>query len=188
MDIILVHAASKHPIHIQDNASVDELKKIVTEKTMIPSFKQKLIYKGVAISKDDSKVLKDFKIKSNAKIMVIGQKHDPEEEGILKNLDMIEKRIEKIEVNFADLKCNIDSVQKGFMEKTLLSKSIESLNKTLLRYTEDGMQIMESLDGIQIDENFKDARTKKKNLIKKIQALLDKCDIVADKLSSINEE
>nr|XP_039259520.1 BAG family molecular chaperone regulator 1-like [Styela clava] len=186
MDLILVHGATKHLVHVEDDSTVDELMTLVTEKTQIPNFNQKLIYKGVAISKDNVKLLKEFKIKNNSKIMVIGQRHDPEEESILKKLAETEKTVEKMNSSIAKLNSDIDSVKKGFMEKSLLSKSIERLQKILLKYTEDGMQAMEFLDGMKIDEKFKDARLKKKSLINKIQTILDKCDIISDNLSTAN--
>lgn len=183
----MTHGSAKHKINIEPSASVQDLMEIVDERTQIPAFNQKLIYKGLSLTKDVGTLLHELGVKNNSKIMVIGQKHDPAEEAILKKMQSVQKSAKDIQEHVTDLRLNLDSVKKGFLEKPLVEKSAEQLKKRLLSCTEKGMKCIEVLDEIELHERHKDARTKRKKIIDEIQSILDDCDKLADEIKSMVE-
>lgn len=185
MDLTLVHGSAKHKIDVESTASVEDLMEIVDRTTQIPTFNQKLIYKGISLKKDTGMSLHELGVKNNSKIMVIGQKHDPAEEAILKKMQGLQKSANDIREHVKDLRLNLDSVKKGFLEKSLVEKSAEQLKKRLLSCTEKGMKSIEVLDEIELHERHKDARAKRKQIINEIQAILDDCDKLADEIKSL---
>lgn len=185
MDITLVQGATKHQIHIEGGMTVQELMELVENVTAIPTFKQKLIYKGISISKDPDKLVDAFQIRDKSKLMVIGQRHDPEEEEALKILEKMNKTALTQQGVLKDLQDHLDSVKKGFVEGKNKETTIELLQKQILKCTENTMKHVESLDELNIGENFKDARNKRKQIIKRFQLILDGCDKLAEDVSQV---
>lgn len=179
-----MQSTSKKCVKAEQCSTVHDLMKLVEEQTEIPLYNQKLIFKGNNIVKEPTKTLADVGIKEKSKIMVIGQRHDPREEELLKSLEDTHKSIDQLSKKFKAILSDIDGMKKGFLEESFRIQFEEKVKKNLLRCTEAGMKAIESLDAIMIEEKFVDAKNKKKSLINRIQCLLDECDNTTEDLVS----
>lgn len=186
MDLLLVQGTSKTNVQVDESYTVADFMQLVEKETQIPAYSQKLVFKGSNIVKEPQKKLHELGIKSRAKIMVIGQSYNPEEAEILKRLQDTDKSIDKMLKNYEEIFSDIEGMKKGYLEESFLPQFVEKVKKNLLRCTETGMKTIELLDSMSIQENFKSARERKKQLIKRIQSLLDDCDKTADELATSN--
>ncbi|CAH1240370.1 BAG family molecular chaperone regulator 1-like [Branchiostoma lanceolatum] len=182
MKLLIVHGSQKHNIDVcvpEDEGNqalrVEHLALAAWKTTGVPVQNQRLIYKGKSL-KDPEKTLQEMGLKDGAKVMMIGKKHNPEEEAELKSLEEVDKAQEAVEKKLTGMSEELEGMEKGFLEESLMTESLPKLEKRLGLSTEELMKMLERLDSTIIHESHIDAKKKRKSVVQRIQVLLDRCD------------
>ncbi|CAK8695991.1 unnamed protein product [Clavelina lepadiformis] len=176
MELTISVGATRHKVTASLEATVQELMHIVEDKSEIPEHRQKLIFKGVTLTKDPDKLLSKSGIKSGSKIMVVGKRYNPDEEEALNKFQSIERDVSKTGQLIADIEKHVDSILKGFMDQKHKAEAFQKIEKEILAHSHSLMKHLENIDSMTIVSDFKDARIKRKVVVDKIQKHLDKCD------------
>ncbi|XP_057646531.1 BAG family molecular chaperone regulator 1 [Chionomys nivalis] len=156
---------------------VQDLAQLVEEATGVPLPFQKLIFKGKSL-KEMETPLSALGIQNGCRVMLIGEKSNPEEEVELKKLKDLEVSVEKTAYHLEDLNKELFGIQQGFLAKELQAEALCKLDRKVKATIEQFMKILEEIDTMVLPENFKDSRLKRKNLVKKVQVFLAECDTV----------
>lgn len=156
---------------------VQDLAQLVEEATGVPLPFQKLIFKGKSL-KEPGTPLSALGIQNGCRVMLIGEKNNPEEEIELKKLKDLEVSVEKTANHLEELNKELIGIQKGFLPKELQAEALGKLDRKVKATIEQFMKILEEIDTMVLPENFKDSRLKRKNLVKKVQVFLAECDTV----------
>ncbi|XP_042126927.2 BAG family molecular chaperone regulator 1 isoform X2 [Peromyscus maniculatus bairdii] len=117
-------------------------------------------------------------IQDGCRVMLIGEKSNPEEEVELKKLKDLEVSVEKTANHLEELNKELSGIQQGFLAKELQAEALCKLDRKVKATIEQFMKILEEIDTMVLPENFKDSRLKRKNLVKKVQVFLAECDTV----------
>lgn len=156
---------------------VQDLAQLAEEATGVPLPFQKLIFKGKSL-KEMETPLSVLGIQNGCRVMLIGEKSNPEEEVELKKLKDLEVSVEKTAYHLEDLNKELSGIQQGFLAKELQAEALCKLDRKVKATIEQFMKILEEIDTMVLPENFKDSRLKRKNLVKKVQVFLAECDTV----------
>lgn len=156
---------------------VQDLAQLVEEATGVPLPFQKLIFKGKSL-KEMETPLSALGIQNGCRVMLIGEKSNPEEEVELKKLKDLEVSVEKTAHHLEDLTKELSGIQQGFLAKELQAEALCKLDRKVKATIEQFMKILEEIDTMVLPENFKDSRLKRKNLVKRVQVFLAECDTV----------
>lgn len=113
--------------------------------------------------------------------MVINRENNIDEQKVFSRLGEIDRKVEVIILKIDFLLPQLDSVLKGFNDESS-SKIFDSIKKKLLNASENLMKHLESVDSIEVDENFQAARIRRKSLVVKINKCLDRCDRELEKI------
>ena len=176
MDLTILVGAKKHVISVGEENSVNALMETVEEKTQIKQLNQKLIFKGVTLTKEPDKLLTDFGIKNGSKIMVIGKKYDSEEEAALNIFRNIEIDIAKLSKVTDDNQKQAQSILNGFLQKQYREEAFEKIRKELQKISLTLMKYLEVIDSMTLSPDFTNAKSKRKSVVVKLQALMDQCE------------
>lgn len=174
--VTLMHKTTQIKVSLSTEENVGKLMKMVESKTKIPETNQKLLFKGICISKTPEKLLKELKIKNGNKVMVIGQVFHPEEEKVINKLQEIEKQVETVKTTITEITETFESIKKGFITDNLKKEALLKISKHSTLCIEKLMKNLEKIDALTINSAYENARTKRKQLVKNLQPLLDKCD------------
>ena len=180
MELTILVGAKKHVLTLGESCIVRELMETVAEKSQIKEINQKLIFKGVTLTKEPDKLLSEFGIKSGSKIMVIGKRYDSEEEAALITFQDMEKSVTKITRHMEDLKKQSDSVLNGFLQKQYKTEALEKINKEIQQFLFTLTKHLETIDSMTLSVDFKDAKIKRKSVVDKIQDAMDKCEATSE--------
>lgn len=156
---------------------VQDLAQLVEEATGVPLPFQKLIFKGKSL-KEMEAPLSALGMQNGCRVMLIGEKNNPEEEVELKKLKDLEVSAEKTANHLEELNKELSGIQQGFLAKELQAEALSKLDRKVKATIEQFMKILEEIDTMVLPENFKDSRLKRKNLVKKVQVFLAECDTV----------
>lgn len=156
---------------------LQDLAQLVEEATGVPLPFQKLIFKGKSL-KEMETPLSALGIQNGCRVMLIGEKSNPEEEVELKKLKDLEVSVEKTAHHLEDLTKELSGIQQGFLAKELQAEALCKLDRKVKATIEQFMKILEEIDTMVLPENFKDSRLKRKNLVKRVQVFLAECDTV----------
>lgn len=156
---------------------VQDLAQLVEDATGVPLPFQKLIFKGKSL-KEMETPLSALGIQNGCRVMLIGEKSNPEEEVELKKLKDLEVSVEKTAHHLEDLTKELSGIQQGFLAKELQAEALCKLDRKVKATIEQFMKILEEIDTMVLPENFKDSRLKRKNLVKRVQVFLAECDTV----------
>ncbi|XP_012882019.1 PREDICTED: BAG family molecular chaperone regulator 1 [Dipodomys ordii] len=165
---------------------VQDLAQVVEEATGVPQPFQKLIFKGKSL-KEMGSPLSALGIQNGCRVMLIGEKNNPEEQAELKKLKHLEKSVEKIADHLEELNKEFTGIQQGFLAKDLQAEALCKLDRRVKGTIEQFMRILEEIDTMILPENFKDSRLKRKGLVKKVQAFLAECDTVEQNICQETE-
>ncbi|EHB02654.1 BAG family molecular chaperone regulator 1 [Heterocephalus glaber] len=181
----------KHDLHVtaqqgRTEPIVQDLAQAVEEATGVPLPFQKLIFKGKSL-KEMEMPLSALGIQNGCRVMLIGEKSNPEEEVELKKLKNLEKSVEKIADHLEELNKELTGIQQGFLAKDLQAEALCKLDRRVKAMIEQFMKILEEIDTMILPENFKDSRLKRKGLVKKVQAFLAECDTVEENICQETE-
>lgn len=182
LSVTVTHSNERYDLLVtpqQGNSEpvVQDLAVLVEEATGVPLPFQKLIFKGKSL-KDMETPLSALGIQNGCRVMLIGEKSNPEEEVELKKLKDLEVSVEKTANHLEELNKEFSGIQQGFLAKELQEEALCRLNRKVKATIEQFMKILEEIDTMVLPENFKDSRLKRKNLVKKVQVLLAECDMV----------
>nr|XP_048276320.1 BAG family molecular chaperone regulator 1 [Myodes glareolus] len=156
---------------------VQDLAQLVEDATGVPLPFQKLIFKGKSL-KEMETPLSALGIQNGCRVMLIGEKSNPEEEVELKKLKDLEVSVEKTAHHLEGLTKELSGIQQGFLAKELQAEALCKLDRKVKATIEQFMKILEEIDTMVLPENFKDSRLKRKNLVKRVQVFLAECDTV----------
>ncbi|KAL1777155.1 BAG family molecular chaperone regulator 1 [Sigmodon hispidus] len=182
LSVTVTHSNEKYDLLVtpqQGNSepTVQDLAQLVEEATGVPLPFQKLIFKGRSL-KEMETPLSALGIQNGCRVMLIGEKSNPEEEVELKKLKDLEVSVEKTANHLEELNKELFGIQQGFLAKELQAEALCKLDRKVKATIEQFMKILEEIDTMVLPENFKDSRLKRKNLVKKVQVFLAKCDTV----------
>uniref|UniRef100_A0A8C2VFA0 BAG family molecular chaperone regulator 1 n=2 Tax=Chinchilla lanigera TaxID=34839 RepID=A0A8C2VFA0_CHILA len=178
--------SEKQDLHVtaqqgRTEPTVQDLAQAVEEARGVPLPFQKLIFKGKSL-KEMEMPLSALGIQNGCRVMLIGEKSNPEEEVELKKLKNLEKSVEKIADHLKELNKELTGIQQGFLAKDLQAEALCKLDRRVKATIEQFMKILEEIDAMILPENFKDSRLKRKGLVKKVQAFLAECDTVEENI------
>ncbi|KAM6182415.1 BAG family molecular chaperone regulator 1 [Erethizon dorsatum] len=191
LSVTVTHSNEKHDLHVtaqqgRTEPIVQDLAQAVEEATEVPLPFQKLIFKGKSL-KEMEMPLSALGIQNGCRVMLIGEKSNPEEEVELKKLKNLEKSVEKIADHLEELNKELTGIQQGFLAKDLQAEALCKLDRRVKATIEQFMKILEEIDTMILPENFKDSRLKRKGLVKKVQAFLAECDTVEENICQETE-
>ncbi|XP_032758307.1 BAG family molecular chaperone regulator 1, partial [Rattus rattus] len=182
LNVVVTHSNEKYDLLVtpqQGNSEpiVQDLAQLVEEATGVPLPFQKLIFKGKSL-KEMETPLSALGMQNGCRVMLIGEKTNPEEEIELKKLKELEVSVEKTANHLEELNKELSDIQQGFLAKELQVEALCRLDRKIKATIEQFMKILEEIDTMVLPENFKDSRLKRKNLVKKVQVFLAECDSV----------
>lgn len=182
LSVVVTHSNEKYDLLVtpqQGNSEpiVQDLAQLVEEATGVPLPFQKLIFKGKSL-KEMETPLSALGMQNGCRVMLIGEKTNPEEEIELKKLKELEVSVEKTANHLEELNKELSDIQQGFLAKELQVEALCRLDRKIKATIEQFMKILEEIDTMVLPENFKDSRLKRKNLVKKVQVFLAECDSV----------
>ncbi|XP_059419569.1 BAG family molecular chaperone regulator 1-like [Carassius carassius] len=177
--VTVAYGTTKHNITLtaQDGheALLKDLCEALTEATGVPIPSQKVIFKGKSL-KEMEEPLSSFGIKQGCKLMMIGKRNSPEEEGELKKLKDIEKSVEQTAKKLEKVDGELTGLKNGFLAKELQAEALNKLDHRVKVAAEQFMKILEEIDGMNLPETFSDSRMKKKGLVKTVQGFIAQCN------------
>ncbi|XP_052473521.1 BAG family molecular chaperone regulator 1-like isoform X1 [Carassius gibelio] len=179
MTVTVAYGSTKHNITLtaQDGheALLKDLCEALTEATGVPIPSQKVIFKGKSL-KEMEEPLSSFGIRQGCKLMMIGKRNSPEEEGELKKLKDIEKSVEQTAKKLEKVDGELTGLKNGFLAKELQAEALNKLDHRVKVAAEQFMKILEEIDGMNLPETYSDSRMKKKGLVKTVQGFISQCD------------
>ncbi|ERE83285.1 BAG family molecular chaperone regulator 1 isoform X1 [Cricetulus griseus] len=182
LNVTVTHSNDRYELLVtpqQDHSEpiVQDLAELVEEATGVPVPFQKLIFKGKSL-KEMETPLSALGIQNGCRVMLIGEKNNPEEEPELKKLKDLEVSVEKTADHLEELNKELSDIQQGFLAKEVEAEVLYKLDRKVKATIEQFMKILEEIDTMVLPEDFKDSRLKRKNLVKKVQVFLAECDMV----------
>lgn len=182
LSVIVTHSNERYDLLVtpqQGNSEpvVQDLAQLVEEATGVPLPFQKLIFKGKSL-KEMETPLSALGMQNGCRVMLIGEKSNPEEEVELKKLKDLEVSVEKTANHLEELNKELSGIRQGFLAKELQAEALCKLDRKIKATIEQFMKILEEIDTMVLPEKFKDSRLKRKNLVKKVQVFLAECDTV----------
>ena len=85
-------------------------------------------------------------LKNGSKVMMLGKKLNPAEDGLIQGLKPLRAEFETKQAKLADLRSQVENYENGFLHET------KSLDKNIMVIAEHSMRILEKLDGYSIGE------------------------------------
>lgn len=182
LSVIVTHSNERYDLLVtpqQGNSEpvVQDLAQLVEEATGVPLPFQKLIFKGKSL-KEMETPLSALGMQNGCRVMLIGEKSNPEEEVELKKLKDLEVSVEKTANHLEELNKELSGIRQGFLAKELQAEALCKLDRKIKATIEQFMKILEEIDTMVLPEKFKDSRLKRKSLVKKVQVFLAECDTV----------
>ncbi|KAK7810621.1 hypothetical protein U0070_022957 [Myodes glareolus] len=124
---------------------VQDLAQLVEDATGVPLPFQKLIFKGKSL-KEMETPLSALGIQNGCRVMLIGEKSNPEEEVELKKLKDLEVSVEKTAHHLEGLTKELSGIQQGFLAKELQAEALCKLDRKVKATIEQFMKILEEID------------------------------------------
>ncbi|KAI8913466.1 hypothetical protein EDD86DRAFT_245105 [Gorgonomyces haynaldii] len=136
-----------------NTATLGDLVEAVSKDIQVPAPYIKLLHGGVLMS-DHKKLLSGYNIQSGSKIMILGEQP--------KTVDKQRLVIEKLE---------------GFATQcTQLASELKHDQQTLLRVGEMLLQTLLKIDSVEIEQDWEEARQKRRETVKLVQGFLEQVD------------
>lgn len=178
----VIYGSQKHKIELSlpaseagDSLTVAHLQEKVHQLTEVPPENQKLIYKGKSLT-GSQKSLSVFGLKDGVKVMLIGKKPVPKDDPEMVRLGKVGNSLTVEEQKLSELTYRLDGIHRGFLDDAKKRDTLVYLDKQLAVVIENFTRMLESLDSLRFDEFNKEGRAKRKNMVDRIQTLLDRCD------------
>lgn len=192
--ITVIHGSSKYEISLGDSTHLGskklrDLAKAVYNVSGIPAHKQKLIYRGKTISKENPETfLTSMGVNPKSKIMLIGKRVDEMEQQILQTISKCQRQSDELLQIFNDIVADVSGIEKGFLPPAKVKEALPKLTKRLKVNSESFMTVIETLDNLEMEGEFKEARGQRKSLINLINGYLTKCDHMEETLNTLSSK
>lgn len=167
--------SNRHVVDIDDNAQLSDLMGHVELMTGVPTSGQKLVLNGKALtSLDPAKTLKECRVTNNCKVMVLGKRFDPQGDEIYKKVQEIEQKSVEVDGRLAEVRTEVRDIDLGYLAREHHEKALKSLLKRCKAGSEELMRLLETLDAMRFEEHQSEAKMKRKSVVNKVNAALDK--------------
>lgn len=181
------HNIATYDLEFAEDATIQNLGEKILELTGVPISGQKLICSGRQLTKDMAVTLAEAGLKTGSKVMILGKKYDPEQEEAYKEILELEKKCKNVERKMLEVSDEIEGISKGHLDKNLHTEALKNLQKKVRNSNEELLKLLESLDGINLTEDQKECKIKRKSVATNMNKAMDKTDDVLEKLSSLME-
>jgi hypothetical protein len=184
--ITVVHGQNKYSLALDDNPdqTVAYVRDKIEQLTGVPSTSQKLIHKGKSLQPPEL-LLSDFGVKNGSTVMVLGKKFDPESEAVYQEITKLGSAADNAEVLLGDIGSEIEGIEQGFLAPELVVQSLGKLEKRLKKTSELCLKTLETLDAMSLKDESKQVRSARKALVERLQALLDRGDLMLEKVNML---
>ncbi|KAL3985202.1 BAG domain family protein [Acanthocheilonema viteae] len=150
----------------------------------------KIVHRGRILMGDNSTPLSSFNFKENDKLLVLGKPPTTETDVGWKLLvDFERKHTVAVSKTYAKNENDLTQLEKNFLKDPERRGYIMGMDKRLKGYAENCMKLLETLDGLQINNNNTDGeqaqrnREKRKFLVDGLQDALNKNDKLMARLT-----
>jgi len=181
------HNIATYDLEFAEDATIQNLGEKILELTGVPISGQKLICSGRQLTKDMAVTLAEAGLKTGSKVMILGKKYDPEQEESYKEILELEKRCKNVERKMLEVSDEIEGISKGHLDKNLHTEALKNLQKKVRNSNEELLKLLESLDGINLTEDQKECKIKRKSVATNMNKAMDKTDDILEKLCSLME-
>ena len=182
----VVHESKKHEVIISveesQDSTIQDLAGAIAKKCNVPIDKQKLICKGRSLFPKVPSTLKELGVTTKDKILLIGKRVVEEELKLVKEIEKISDDVEELRNKYIERRTEIDSILQEFLDESKRKECLQKLSKQVAGISEGLMKHLESLDSLSLQQDFSEARDKRKTLIVKIQNYLKEHDEKEEKL------
>ncbi|XP_075264204.1 BAG family molecular chaperone regulator 1-like [Convolutriloba macropyga] len=178
-NIIIKYGPEEHRVSLPQNPDpfqphlVRDLAFLIEKVCRIPVDSQRIIFKGKSLLDLDA-TLFSYGIRNNSKVMVImGNKPSKStaESGAMDSLRTVHVKSEALAEDLDNIEQKIRNVQQG-----LVSENPETIKRLLLGNADSYMRLLESMDALDLPSGSNEPKTKRKELVHKIQTFLDRND------------
>jgi len=181
------HNIATYDLEFAEDATIQNLGEKILELTGVPISGQKLICSGRQLTKDMAVTLAEAGLKTGSKVMILGKKYDPEQEESYKEILELEKKCKNVERKMLEVSDEIEGISKGHLDKKLHTEALKNIEKKVRNSNEELLKLLESLDGINLTEDQKECKIKRKSVATNMNKAMDKTDDILEKLCSLME-
>eukprot|EP00055_Hartaetosiga_balthica_P011613 m.53411 g.53411 ORF g.53411 m.53411 type:complete len:191 (+) comp7665_c0_seq4:58-630(+) len=182
--LTIVHGGDKYKFTVDDGATVGDVMELIEKEVKVEKGNQKLIIKGKQL-KDESATLTSLKIKSKAKITLIGNKEDPVDTSCKKAFAETEQSYKQQGILLNTCQEEWDGIEKGFLDKVLIPEAVKKLKKNVLKANEMNVRLLVKLDSLPITEDMRQMRASRKVHISAIEKQLSAGDDLLLKIEAL---
>merc|ERR1712189_87105 len=115
--------------------------------------RQRLICKGKSLT-ELGKTLQEYRVTNGSKILLLGKKHDPEEQSKIVCIVKIEKKVDKTEQGISEVKKDYESLKQGFLDAKQIEESTKRLKKRFQLSGKNLEEHIENPDVLDVDTSF----------------------------------
>lgn len=151
---------------------------------------QKIICSGKQLNTGEGwleRSLKEASVKTGSKLMLLGKKFDIAQEAGYKEVLEVERKSGTVEMKIAKISHEIEDISKGHLDKKLQPEACVKLTKRGKMLNEEALGLLESLDGISLDEAQLEAKIKRKSVATKVNRVMDETDRQLQRIRDIQE-
>jgi len=197
------HNIATYDLEFAEDATIQNLGEKILELTGVPISGQKLICSGRQLTKDMAVTLAEAGLKTGSKVMILGKKYDPEQEESYKEILELEKKCKNVERKMLEVSdevmsrtrqyfeylflSQIEGISKGHLDRKLHTEALKNIEKKVRNSNEELLKLLESLDGINLTEDQKECKIKRKSVATNMNKAMDKTDDILEKLCSLME-
>jgi hypothetical protein len=183
-ELILVQGRDKATLHLLEGSETPVSKIAVqAEKHFgVPVKSQKLICKGKTLNDGDK--LADYGIRSGSRVMIVGRRYVLEDDEKYKQILKIKQIGDKIVKHLEDIRTELKGIEDGFLAEDLKASAFGKMDKRCLGCNEELMRCLEQLDGIEMEGEHGELRSRRKREIDRIQQIMGDFDEVRQRLST----
>ncbi|EFO18949.2 BAG domain-containing protein [Loa loa] len=171
-------------------STLGSFKQLVCSLCNISPTALKIVHRGRILMGDNSTPLSSFNFKENDKLLVLGKPPTTETDVGWKLLvDFERKHTVNISKTYATNENDLTQLEKNFLKDPERRGYIKGMDKRLKGYAENCMKLLETLDGLQINndntekEQAQRNREKRKFLVDGLQDALNKNDKLMTRLT-----
>uniref|UniRef100_A0A915PGF1 BAG domain-containing protein n=1 Tax=Setaria digitata TaxID=48799 RepID=A0A915PGF1_9BILA len=150
----------------------------------------KIVHRGRILTGDNSTLLSSFNFKENDKLLILGKPPTTETDAGWKMLvDFERKHTVHVSKAYAKNECDLTQLEKNFLKDPERREYVRGMDKRLKGFAENCMKLLETLDGLQInndcteEEQVQRNREKRKFLVDGLQDALNKNDKLMGRLT-----
>ncbi|XP_063714978.1 uncharacterized protein LOC134842526 [Symsagittifera roscoffensis] len=177
-NILIKYGPEEHRVILPQKSSsqphlLSDLALLIEKVCCIPTDSQRIIFKGKSLLDLDA-TLFSYGIRNNSRVMVImGSKpsKSPVEASTLERLKTVHVKSEALAEDLNEIEQKIANVQRG-----LVAEGPDTIKRMLLGNADAYMKLLESMDALDIPSSMPEPKSKRKELVNKIQSYLDRND------------